>query len=110
MLPKATSGTTSSASPTAKASSSTPQSETLVQFVKGVGPRLGAVFASRGITTVKDLLFFFPRAYEDRSKLLRISELEEGLHATVAVRVVGIRKIPIRGRFNKSTLEVRCTD
>ena len=68
------------------------------------------IFASRGFHTVKDLLFFFPRAYEDRSKLLRISELVENTVATVAVHVTGIRQIPVRGRFNKSMLEVRCAD
>ncbi|MGK5082935.1 ATP-dependent DNA helicase RecG [Bdellovibrionota bacterium FG-1] len=101
--------TTSSISDTNKSRPHLPQ-DTPVQFVKGVGPRLGAIFASRGVHTVKDLLFFFPRAYEDRSQLLRISELKEGTTATVAVRVTGIRQIPIRGRFNKSMLEVRCTD
>jgi ATP-dependent DNA helicase RecG len=84
--------------------------DTPLQFVKGVGPGLGSIFASREFKTVKDLLFFFPRAYEDRSKLLRISELTENTVATVAVQVVGVRNIPMRGRFGKSMLEVRCTD
>jgi ATP-dependent DNA helicase RecG len=75
-----------------------------------VGPGLGTIFANRDFRTVKDLLFFFPRAYEDRSKLLRISELTESATATVAVQVVGSRNIPVRGRFGKSMLEVRCTD
>src|SRR5690242_8253097 len=39
--------------------------DTPVQFVKGVGPKLGSVFSARGIDTVRDLLTFFPRAYED---------------------------------------------
>jgi ATP-dependent DNA helicase RecG len=82
-------------------------SDTPIQFVKGVGPRLGTIFESRGISTVKDLLHFFPRAYEDRTRLLRISELKEGENATVAVQVQSQRKIPVRGR---SILEVRCTD
>jgi ATP-dependent DNA helicase RecG len=97
------------AAPAAPKVSTHPQ-DTPIQFVKGVGPRLGAIFANRGVQTVKDLLFFFPRAYEDRSKLLQVSELVEGETATVAVRVVGMRKIPLRGRFGKNMLEVRCTD
>jgi ATP-dependent DNA helicase RecG len=109
MLPKDKSVTKSSRSDTSNSRPESPQ-DTPIQFVKGVGPRLGAIFASRGIHTVRDLLFFFPRAYEDRSKLLRISELNEGMVATLAVRVIGSRKIPVRGRFNKSMLEVRCTD
>jgi ATP-dependent DNA helicase RecG len=116
MPQKARSGTTSSKSATselrAAAAPSRPDhpQDTALQFVKGVGPKLGAIFGSRGFHTVRDLLFFFPRAYEDRSKLLRISELTEGTLATVAVHVTGVRQIPVRGRFGKSMLEVRCSD
>ncbi len=109
MPPKAKSVTTSSQSATNKARAEHPQ-DTAIQFVKGVGPRLGAIFASRGISTVKDLLHFFPRAYEDRSKLLKISELVENTTATLAVQVLSVRKIPVRGRFGSSMLEVRCGD
>lgn len=118
MPPKAKSATKSLRSATSKpapeASATPPRpdhpQDTPLQFVKGVGPGLGSIFASRDFRTVKDLLFFFPRAYEDRSKLLRISELTESSTATVAVQVVGSRNIPVRGRFGKSMLEVRCTD
>jgi ATP-dependent DNA helicase RecG len=81
-----------------------------VQFVKGVGPRLGAVFNHRDIHNVRDLLFFFPRAYEDRTKLSDTASLVDGAHATIGLRVVGSRQIPVRsGRF-RNILEVRCTD
>ena len=83
--------------------------DTPIQFVKGVGPKLGSVFKSRGIETVKDLLFFFPRTYEDRSKLFKIEELADGSKVTVAVTVLSQRQIPIR-KFGRSMLEVRCTE
>ena len=79
-----------------------------VQFVKGVGPRLGAVFTSRGIETVRDLLTFFPRAYEDRTLLKTVAELTEGVQASVAVRILSARKINMRG--GRSMLEARVTD
>ena len=79
-----------------------------VQFVKGVGPRLGAVFTSRGIETVRDLLTFFPRAYEDRTQLKTVAELTEGVQASVAVRILSARKINMRG--GRSMLEARVTD
>jgi ATP-dependent DNA helicase RecG len=82
---------------------------TPIQFVKGVGPKLGSVFKARGIETVKDLLYFFPRTYEDRSKLLKISNLVEGVKATVSVTVLSQRQIPIR-KIGRSMLEVRCSD
>ncbi len=102
MPPKAKSDTKSS-------TSATNSSETPVQFVKGVGPRLGAIFKSRGIETVRDLLFFFPRAYEDRTRFAAIRDLQEGVQATTAVRVIGVNKIPLRAS-GRSILEVRCTD
>lgn len=114
MHPKAISATTSSKSITNKSGPSGPTGiETPVQFVKGVGPRLGAIFNSRDIRTVRDLLHFFPRAYEDRRKLLQISELKEGERASVALQVAGSRSIPMRGGkggFRRTMLEVRCSD
>src|SRR4051812_5086239 len=116
MLPRDRSDTTSLKSSTSKAparSTAKPAvpakralgTDTPVQFVKGVGPRLGSVFESRGISTVRDLLMFFPRAYEDRSLFLKIAELEEGVTATVAIQVLTARRIPLR--TGKSIFEVR---
>lgn len=83
--------------------------ETPIQFLKGVGPKLGAIFQKRQIYTVKDLLYFFPRSYEDRSQVFQISQLSDGVHATLSVFVISQRKIPIQ-RLGRSILEVRCRD
>ena len=106
MLPKDKSTTPSSKSSTASRPGGL---DTPVQFVKGVGPRLAAIFNNREIKTIRDLLTFFPRAYEDRTRLLAIQELTEGQKASVAVRILSSRKIPMRqsGRF---FFETRCTD
>ena len=34
--------------------------------LKGVGPRRSALLERLGLRTLEDLLFFFPRRYEDR--------------------------------------------
>ena len=47
-----------------------------VRYLKGVGEARAKTFASLGITTLYDLISYFPRAYEDRSKILPISELQ----------------------------------
>jgi ATP-dependent DNA helicase RecG len=67
------------------------------------------IFKARGIETVRDLLHFFPRAYEDRTKVLSVAELREGVKATVALRTLSSRKVPTRG-FGKNMFEVRATD
>ncbi len=49
-----------------------------VQFVKGVGERLSKLFGKLGIFTAQDLLWDFPRRYEDRRNLRRIAQLHAG--------------------------------
>jgi ATP-dependent DNA helicase RecG len=73
---------------------------TPVQYVKGVGPRIGEVLATKGIYTVGDLLHYLPFRYEDRLNPRGISELRAGEMATVVgeVRNSGLfrtRKMPI---------------
>lgn len=52
--------------------------DTDIQFVKGVGPTKVVMLNKLGIYTVKDLIEFFPRMYEDRTKLYKINEFEQG--------------------------------
>src|SRR5580693_7693184 len=73
---------------------------TPVQYVKGVGPRIGEVLAAKGIHTVGDLLHYLPFRYEDRLNPRGISELRAGEMATVIgeVRNSGLfrtRRMPI---------------
>src|SRR5438477_4596191 len=73
---------------------------TPVQYVKGVGPRIAEILATKGIHTVGDLLHYLPFRYEDRLNPRGISELRPGEMATVIgeVRNSGLfrtRKMPI---------------
>ncbi len=47
-----------------------------VQFIKGVGPERAKVLEKLNLRTAADLLFFFPRSYEDFTQLHKIVELE----------------------------------
>jgi ATP-dependent DNA helicase RecG len=58
--------------------------QTPLQFLKGVGPRKAADLKKAGLNTVEDLLFRFPRRYEDRSKLQKIISLRPGMTAAVS--------------------------
>src|SRR5499427_7684660 len=60
---------------------------TPVQFVKGIGPRIGEILAKKGIYTVDDLLHYLPFRYEDRLNQRGISELRAGEMATVVAEV-----------------------
>ena len=46
-----------------------------VRYLKGVGEARAKQLAALGIETVYDLIAYFPRAYEDRTRLVSISEL-----------------------------------
>ena len=77
-----------------------PELSTSVQYVKGIGPRLAEVLASKGIHTVADLLHYLPFRYEDRLNPRGIAELRPGEMATVIaeVRTSGLfrtRRMPI---------------
>ena len=59
-----------------------------LRFLKGVGPRRAAELERAGLRTCDDLLYRFPLRYEDRSRLVRSSDLRPGEAAAVRGRVV----------------------
>ena len=54
-----------------------------INTVRGVGVKKAAAFARLGIQTVYDLLTYYPRAYEDQSRITPVAELRAGERATV---------------------------
>ncbi len=55
-----------------------------VQFIKGVGPQRAELLEKLGLRTAADILFFFPRTYQDFTELHDITELaQEQLAAIV---------------------------
>lgn len=46
-----------------------------VQFIKSVGPKRAEAFNKIGIYSVKDLLYYFPSKYLDRSKILNVNQV-----------------------------------
>jgi ATP-dependent DNA helicase RecG len=56
---------------------------TPVQYLKPVGPQRSELLERLGLHTALDVLFFFPRAYEDLTDQRQVHELEEGKLQTV---------------------------
>jgi ATP-dependent DNA helicase RecG len=54
-----------------------------LQYVKGVGPRKAEVLHQHGLDKVRDLLFYFPRSYLDRSSIVTINDLQMDQPATI---------------------------
>ena len=68
-----------------------------VQFIKGVGPNRAKLLNLLSVNTVQDLINYFPRAYEDRTKVKKIEELEDGKEALIeAVTVSGVSVFKLR--------------
>ena len=68
----------------------TPNLLQAVQFLKGVGPGRGELLAKIGIQTVGDLIFHFPRSYDDLTNVQGIDSLQAGVLQTVQGEVVEI--------------------
>ncbi|MDD3304162.1 MAG: ATP-dependent DNA helicase RecG [Clostridia bacterium] len=70
--------------------------EANIQYLKGVGPKMAELLMKLNIITIKDLLEYYPRQYEDRTKLYHIDELIENENnlfmATVVKPVQSIRR------------------
>ena len=73
---------------------------TPVEFLKGVGPQRAELLERMGLTTVRDVLFLFPRDYQDLTDRREVSQLEEGKLQTVRgiVEDVELRNTRVPGR------------
>ena len=58
--------------------------DTDIRFAKGVGPKRALLLEKLGIRTIEDALWFLPWWYEDRSRIVSISQLVSGEKATIA--------------------------
>ena len=67
-----------------------------VTVLTGVGPRLAQNLSRLGIRTLHDLLYYFPRRYDDYTKLKPINRLFYGDEVTVIGTVQSINKRNIR--------------
>jgi len=65
--------------------------DTSLQYLKGIGPKRAAVFKDAGISTLEDLLYFFPRRYEDRRNVLPISKVKEGEAVVLKAKILAKR-------------------
>ena len=89
---------------------SVPGLDTPIMYVKGVGPRVAEMLASKGIATAEDLLYHLPFRYEDRQNPRSLDELKPGEMASVIAEVRGsillrTRRAPI---FELTVGQGRC--
>ncbi len=62
-----------------------------VQYLKGVGPERARALKEAGVLTVEDLLYYLPRRYLDRSRVVKIGDLKPGEEVTAVGNVLDVR-------------------
>ncbi|HLB00990.1 MAG TPA: DEAD/DEAH box helicase, partial [Bacteroidota bacterium] len=84
---------------------------TPVRFIKGIGPKRAEVLAELGVTTVRDLLYYFPYGYLDLSAIDTMTALRThagtgNLRSTIGA----VRTIELLGRPPRQRLVIRLED
>ena len=70
-----------------------------VKYIKGVGPNRVKLLNKLGIFTLKDLITYYPRTYEDRSKPKNIIECINGEEALIEAYATGrVSDVRLRGK------------
>ena len=80
-----------------------------IEFIKGVGPNKAAALKKElGISQLKDMLDFFPFRYEDRSQILKITDIDDNTNAGLyMIQVINKKKA---GRYRGKSLKVSVKD
>jgi len=64
-----------------------------VRYIKGIGEQRAKALAKLNIRTLRDLIAYFPRKYDDRTQIKRVEELQPGETACVAAMVAAEPKV-----------------
>ena len=70
-----------------------------IQYVKGVGEARAKKLNKLGIYTLEDLITYYPRDYEDRSKIKKIAELQDGEKCSIEGIAVTSLNVRMLGRY-----------
>ncbi len=83
--------------------------DTDIQYLKGVGPKLGSLFSRNGIKTIKDLIQNYPRAYEDRRAARNIASLKIDDVVSLKANVVSVTSYNM-GKSSRKIYDVMVRD
>ncbi|MDO4759491.1 MAG: ATP-dependent DNA helicase RecG [Candidatus Saccharibacteria bacterium] len=68
-----------------------------LEQIKGIGPKTAAALAKAGLVTIRDLLYYFPKSYEDYQSVTQISDLLPG-KVMIKGQITQLRTIYTRRR------------
>ncbi|MBX7258015.1 MAG: ATP-dependent DNA helicase RecG [Candidatus Hydrogenedentes bacterium] len=78
-----------------------------VTSLPGVGDKRAELLAQLNIATVRDLLFHFPRSYQDRRNPTPLGEINDGDTVTVCAEVVKSRILRLRRGLSMAEVSLR---
>ncbi len=64
--------------------------QTQVRYLKGVGPKIASILSKLEVETAEDLIYYFPREYEDRRFPTPVAKLAQGQDAIIKVEITKI--------------------
>ena len=75
--------------------------------LKGVGEKGAGDLARLGLLTLGDLLYHFPRRWEDRSQFVKIADVQDGATVLISGKVTAVENRPTKNRLviTKVTLD-----
>ena len=86
-----------------------PDLTTDVRYIKGIGEQRAKSLQKLGIYTLRDLISYFPRAYDDRRTFRKIKDLQDGETACVEAMVAAAPTLS-RVRKGLELVKLRAVD
>ncbi len=83
--------------------------DTPIQYLKGVGPKLGGLLKKKGIHTFEDLIQNYPRTYEDRRAARNIASLNVGETVSIKAEVINVSSYNL-GKSKRKAYDVTVRD
>ncbi|MEA5078901.1 MAG: ATP-dependent DNA helicase RecG [Anaerolineaceae bacterium] len=110
----------STSTPAAKPQTYSPPAQTMptgpglgldapITVINGVGKETAKKYQNIGVKTLGDLLYYFPRRYDDYSQLKTINRLQYGDELTIIATVQSASSVNIKNK-NQSRIEVVVSD
>src|ERR1041385_4583357 len=87
----------SETTPGARTSATPAALDAKLTVLQGVGPRHAETLSNLGLQTLGDMLYYYPRRYDDYSQLKPIKDLFYGEQVTVIGTIQTVNTRPIRG-------------
>lgn len=83
---------------------------TPITSLPGIGPALGKKFATLGMTTLEEALFYFPVRHEDWRTRIALKDVRAGAEVTVSGEILGLRSRRSWRRRGLSVSEAKIDD